>query len=201
MHLRELGVRGAYEVTPVQHPDERGTFLEWFREDELRAATGRDFGLAQANCSVSMAGVLRGLHFADVPPGQAKYVTCVAGSALDFVVDLRTGSPTFGAVATVELDTAARRAVFVPEGVGHAFLAHEDGTTVSYLCTSAYDPAREHTIDALDPELGLPLPTGREVLRSPRDEAAPTVSDMRERGLLPTWDACLASGALGGGLL
>lgn len=194
MHLRELAVRGAYEVTPVQHGDERGTFLEWFRADQVRAVTGREFALAQANCSVSAAGVLRGLHFADVPPGQAKYVTCVAGSALDFVVDLRTGSPTFGAFATVELDTAARRAVLVPEGVGHAFLALEDGTTVSYLCTSAYDPAREHTIDALDPELGLPLASVHPVLRSPRDAAAPTLQDARERGLLPTWDAFVSSG-------
>lgn len=190
MQCRELAVRDAFEITPAPHVDDRGTFLEWFRADELRRATGRGFALAQANCSVSARGVLRGLHYADVPPGQAKYVTCVSGSALDVVVDLRVGSPTYGAVATVDLDSAARRCVLVPEGVGHAFLALEDGTTVVYLCTTGYDPAREHTIDVLDPELGVPLPDlPTTVVRSPRDAAAPSLRQARSDGTLPTWES------------
>ena len=96
MQVRELQVPGAFEFTPVQHGDDRGLFLEWFKVEKLVEAIGHPMTLAQANLSVSKAGTLRGVHFADVPPGQAKYVTCPRGAALDVVVDLRVGSPTFG---------------------------------------------------------------------------------------------------------
>ena len=91
MKIRPLTIEGAYEVTPVQHSDSRGTFLEWYRFDALAAAVGHPLELAQANLSVSARDVVRGIHFADVPPGQAKYVTCVAGAVLDVVVDIRVG--------------------------------------------------------------------------------------------------------------
>ena len=86
--------------------------------------------------SVSKAGTLRGIHFADVPPGQAKYVTCPAGAVIDFIIDVRVGSPTFGAVDAVRLDTVDRRAVYLSEGFGHGFLALEDGSTLTYLCST-----------------------------------------------------------------
>jgi len=194
MNVRELTVPGAWELTPRQHTDERGVFLEWFRSATLRAATGRDLDLVQANASVSGAGVVRGVHYADVPPGQAKYVTCVAGSVLDVVVDLRVGSPTFGRWDAVRLDTAERRAVFLPEGVGHAFMALEDGSTVVYLCSSGYAPEREHGVDPTDPELGIDWPTtGRDGLPlvprfSDKDAAAPSLRAALEAGALPRLD-------------
>ena len=92
-----------------------------------------------------------------MPPSQAKYVTAVAGSLLDFIVDIRVGSPTFGQWDAVLLDTVDRRAVYLSEGLGHAFCALEDDTTVIYLCSAAYSPSREHGIHPLDPELGLGL--------------------------------------------
>src|SRR5690606_18710753 len=101
--------------------------------------------LRQANCSVSSARVLRGLHFARVPPSQAKYVTCVRGSVFDVVVDIRVGSPTFGRWDAVRLDDRDRRTIYISEGLGHAFLALEDDSTVMYLCSAQYDPQREHT--------------------------------------------------------
>ena len=104
---------------------------------------------------MSRAGTLRGVHFADVPPGQAKYVTCPRGAVLDFMVDVRVGSPTFGVVDVVRLDSEHRRAVYLPEGVGHAFLALEDDSTLTYLCSTGYAPGREHGINPLDPDLGL----------------------------------------------
>ncbi len=97
MHIEELDIEGAWVVTPQIHGDDRGAFLEWFRSDRFREATGHDLKLTQANCSVSARGTVRGIHFADVPPGQAKYVQCFAGRILDVVVDIRVGSPTFGA--------------------------------------------------------------------------------------------------------
>ena len=103
---------------------------------------------------------MRGIHFADVPPSQAKYVSAVAGSFLDFVVDLRAGSPTFGQWDSVLLDTRDRRAVYLSEGLGHAICALEDDSTVTYLCSSVYAPGREHGVHPLDPELGLVFPDG-----------------------------------------
>src|SRR5919202_5624129 len=126
MHIRELGIPGAFEVTPVPHRDERGAFLEWFRQDELAAAVGHELELAQANCSISRRGVVRGVHCAEVPPGQAKYVTCSRGAVLDVVVDLRVGSPTFGRWEGVRLDDVDRRAVYLAEGLGHGFCALSD---------------------------------------------------------------------------
>lgn len=192
MQVRELAVPGAFEFTPVQHGDERGLFLEWFKVDKLRGASGHPLQLAQANMSVSRANSLRGVHFADVPPGQAKYVTCPVGAAIDFIVDLRVGSSTFGTVDTVLLDTVDRRAVYLSEGLGHGFLALEDGTTLTYLCSTGYAPGREHGIDPLDPGLGLPLPAGVEFVLSDKDTTAPTLAEAVDGGLLPTWAACAA---------
>jgi len=190
MQVRELAVPGAFEFTPVQHGDDRGLFLEWFKIDLLRNAIGHPLELAQANLSVSKAGTLRGVHFADVPPGQAKYVSCPAGAVLDFIVDVRVGSPTFGAVDVVRLDGVDRRAVYLSEGLGHAFLALEDGSTLTYLCSTGYAPGREHGINPLDPALKLPLPADIEFVLSDKDAAAPTLAAARDVGLLPTWTAC-----------
>ena len=144
---------------PAQHGDDRGVFLEWFREDAFVEATGHSLHLAQANCSVSSAGTLRGIHFAQLPPSQAKFVTCVHGAALDVVVDLRVGSPTFGQWDSVLLDDVDRRAIYLPEGLGHAFMALEDHTVVTYLCSAPYAPGREHGVHPLDPEIGIDWPT------------------------------------------
>ena len=193
MIVRPLSVPGSLEVTPAQHGDDRGVFLEWFREDAFIEATGHALHLAQANCSVSSAGTLRGIHFAQLPPSQAKFVTCVHGAAVDVVIDLRIGSPTYGEWEAVQLDDHERRAVYLPEGLGHAFMALEDGTVVNYLCSAPYAPDREHGIHPLDPEIGITWPTtardGRPVapLLSPKDEQAPTLAQIRDRGLLPTW--------------
>jgi dTDP-4-dehydrorhamnose 3,5-epimerase len=192
--VRELAVEGALEITPVQHDDDRGVFLEWFREDAFAAATGHSFRLAQANCSVSRAGTVRGIHFAQLPPSQAKFVTCVHGAALDVVIDLREGSPTFGQWDSVHLDDRDRRAIYLPEGLGHAFMALSDGTVVNYLCSAPYAPEREHAIHPLDPELAIAWPTqgvdGSPLtpLLSPKDDAAPGLAEVRRRGLLATYE-------------
>lgn len=191
MDYRELKIAGAWEITPKQFGDDRGVFLEWFKQATFTEETGRELDLAQANCSVSAAGVLRGIHYADVPPGQAKYVTCVSGSVLDVVVDLRVGSPTFGQWDSVLLDTVDRRAIFLSEGLGHGFLALEDHSTVMYLCSTGYDPAREHEVHPLDPAIGIEWPTvehgGRrlEYELSAKDRVAPTLADARAAGRLP----------------
>ncbi|MGB3355011.1 MAG: dTDP-4-dehydrorhamnose 3,5-epimerase [Mycobacterium sp.] len=187
MNVRELAVPGAWEVTPVVHTDTRGAFFEWFTDPGFTAFAGHRFDLRQANCSVSQAGVLRGLHFADVPPGQAKYVTCVRGAVFDVAVDLRVGSPTFGRWDAVTLDDSSRRSVYLSEGLGHAFLALEDDSTVMYLCSTGYDPAREHTVNPLDPALDIAWPLAdSDLILSERDRTAPTFAQALDDGLLPT---------------
>ncbi len=198
MEIRELKVGDAYEVTPKILGDSRGAFLEWFRADRLQEATGRRLDLRQANASISSAGAIRGVHFADVPPSQAKYVTCPKGALLDVVVDIRVGSPTFGAWDAVLLDDVDRRGVFVSEGLGHAFMALEDDTMISYLCTAPYTPAREHGVHPLDPAIGIEWPTtgrdGAELapLLSAKDAEAPNLDEAAAQGLLPTYDAVQA---------
>ena len=183
---------GSFEVTPHQLHDERGTFLEWYRWDALEQAVGHPLRLAQANCSVSSSGVMRGIHYADVPPGQAKYVTCARGTVLDAVVDIRVGSPTFGSWDLVRLDEDTRRAVYVCEGLGHAFIALTRGATVVYLCSEVHHPERERRISALDAEIGIAWPRNPRPVLSRTDASAPGLSEAAERGLLPRWTDCVA---------
>lgn len=189
MTARELAVPGAWEITHQLHSDSRGALFEWFTDSDFTAMTGHRFDLRQVNCSVSAAGVLRGVHFAAVPPSQAKYVTCVHGRVLDVVVDIRVGSPTFGRWDAVMLDDRERKSTYIAEGLGHAFLALEDNSTVMYLCSARYNPDREYTVSALDPELAIDWPIAAEALvLSDRDRQAPTLGEARAQGLLPTWD-------------
>jgi dTDP-4-dehydrorhamnose 3,5-epimerase len=186
MKIRPLSIEGAFEVTPVQHHDPRGTFLEWYRFDALAAAVGHPLDLAQANLSVSARGTIRGIHFADVPPGQAKYVTCVAGAVLDVVVDIRTGSPTYGRWEAIRLDDEDRRAVYLAEGLGHGLCALSGRATVAYLCSSTYRPGHEHGIDPLDPALGITWPVATPLL-SEKDSTAPSLAGAAAAGLLPQY--------------
>jgi len=190
VQIRELSVPDAYEITPVQHRDDRGVFLEWYRFDRLEEAVGHSLNLRQGNTSVSRRGSVRGIHFAEIPPSQAKYVTCTRGAVLDYAIDIRTGSPTFGTWDTVLLDDVDRRAIYVAEGLGHCFVALSDDATVSYLVTDVYNPTREHGINPLDPEIALDFPLGaHELLLSPKDTDAPGLSEARDQGLLPDYAA------------
>ncbi|WP_346534444.1 dTDP-4-dehydrorhamnose 3,5-epimerase [Micromonospora sp. DPT] len=191
MKIRQLGIEGAWEISPQQHGDPRGLFMEWYRFDRLAEAVGHPLRLAQANLSVSARGVVRGIHFADVPPGQAKYVTCVRGAVLDVIVDLRVGSPTFGRWEGVRLDDVDRRAVYLSEGLGHGFCALTDNATLSYLCSTTYNPTGEHAVHPLDADLAIEWPAEAPQL-SARDAAAPTLAQARESGLLPEYEACRA---------
>ncbi|WP_306744702.1 dTDP-4-dehydrorhamnose 3,5-epimerase family protein [Saccharothrix yanglingensis] len=192
MKARGLAVDGAFEFTPNTFPDDRGLFTSPFQEAAFTEATGhRLFTPAQTNHSRSRAGVVRGVHFTTTPPGCAKYVYCPRGAALDFVVDLRVGSPTFGQWDVVRVDPVDFRAVYFPVGLGHAFVALEDDTVMSYLVSSAYVAEHELAVHPLDPALGLELPDGLEPLLSDRDTVAPTLAEAEAAGLLPRYEECL----------
>ncbi|WP_440069926.1 dTDP-4-dehydrorhamnose 3,5-epimerase [Streptosporangium sp. OZ121] len=188
--MRSLGIEGAWVFEPKVFLDDRGGFHEWFRLEAFRETTGQTLALSQANYSVSRRGALRGVHFADVPPSQAKYIKCVKGAVFDVVVDIRVGSPTFGQWESVILDDEDHRAVYVSEGLGHAFMALTDDAIVVYLCSEGYAPGREHGIDPLDPELGIEWPSGVAPLLSDKDAKAPTLAEARRQGLLPAYEEC-----------
>lgn len=192
MKIAPLGIAGAWQVHPVQHPDDRGVFLEWLRQDLLAEHIGHPLDVRQANCSTSRRGALRGVHFAEIPPGQAKYVTCVKGTVFDVVVDVRVGSPTYGAWEGILLDDVDRAAVYLAEGLGHGFMALSDDATVAYLCSAPYAPGREHGVHPLDPEVGIDWPlvgsdgAGLEPILSPKDASLPSLREAETAGLLPT---------------
>ena len=183
-------IEGSWVFTPNQHTDDRGVFLESFKESVLTDTVGHSFDLKQMNISVSHKGTVRGIHFADVPPGQAKYVQCFYGAILDVVVDIRVGSPTFGKWEAVELDAVTRKGLYVAEGLGHAFCALTESVTVGYMCSAPYAPTREHGINPLDPSLRLPWPSIGTSVLSPRDAGAPTLAEAADSGLLPSFAEC-----------
>lgn len=191
VETRALSIEGAFEFTPVVHVDDRGAFAEHFRHEPLEEAIGHAFVLRQANTSVSRRGTVRGIHYAAVPPGQAKYVSAQRGAFLDYVVDLRVGSPTFARWDTVRLDDVERRAVYLSEGLGHVLVALSDDATATYFVSEVYDPTGEFTISPLDPDIGLVFPDEvAPAVMSPRDTAAPSLAEARERGLLPDYETC-----------
>jgi dTDP-4-dehydrorhamnose 3,5-epimerase len=186
-----LKVPGAFRVLPKRFGDDRGYFQENFKLSAIGEKLGIEFMVRQVNQSMSAAGVVRGIHWADVPPGQGKYVTVQRGAILDFVVDLRTESPTFGQWDFAELSAANGAAMLIGNGIGHAFLSLEDNTVVTYLCTQEYNPTGERSLNPLDQTVGIDFAAFAAergiggISLSPKDEAADGLARFIELGLLP----------------
>jgi len=170
IEARALSIEGAWLFSPPRFDDERGLFVAPYQGPAFAEALGAPLSVAQVNHSVSRRGVIRGVHFADVPPGQAKYVYCAHGALVDVVVDVRVGSPTYGRHEAIRLEASDYRAVYLSEGLGHAFYALRDHTVAVYLCSTPYNPASERTVSPLDPRLGLPWPVGVEPVLSAKDQ-------------------------------
>jgi dTDP-4-dehydrorhamnose 3,5-epimerase len=190
MSFTPLKIEGSWVFTPVKFPDERGSFHEVFKLPLLAETLGFGFEVKQVNQSVSKAGVVRGIHWADVPPGQAKYVFCSKGSMWDLVVDIRVGSPTFGQFDGEILSAENGTCVLIREGLGHVFLSLEDDTVVNYLCSEPFSPKTEHGINPLDPDLGIPFGSiwdKSEFEVSEKDLNSMSFREMQNRGALPTF--------------
>ncbi|MFI0742311.1 dTDP-4-dehydrorhamnose 3,5-epimerase family protein [Streptomyces sp. NPDC021100] len=186
MDVRELRIAGAFHCVPDNFPDERGHLASPFQEEPFVKATGHGlFPIRQTNHSRSRRGVVRGVHYTTTPPGGAKYVHCSQGRALDIVVDIRVGSPTFGVWESVVLTAEHPSAVYLPVGLGHAFVALED-TVMTYLLSVPYTAAHEQAVSVHDPALNLPVPTEDAIL-SERDRVALTLDESAERGMLPDY--------------
>ena len=186
MKLTPLGIDGAWLSESPVWSDDRGFFREWFKSEEVKAATGREFGIEQANVSLSSAGTLRGIHYSIAPRGQAKWITCVTGSIQDVVVDIRPDSKTFGKWIDVELKGDSGKAVLISEGLGHGFLALEDNTAVAYLVSTPFSPTDEFEINPLDEEIGINWGMDSSSLKiSEKDKISPTLAERISEGRLP----------------
>lgn len=190
MSFTPLSIQGSWVFTPQKFEDERGSFHEVFKLSAISETLGFDFQVKQVNQSVSKAGVIRGIHWADVPPGQAKYVFCPRGSIWDIVVDIRVGSPTFGKWDADVISEQNGKAVLIKEGLGHVFLTLEENTVVNYLCSEPYNPGAEHEINPLDEKIGIPFAdkwSASEFLTSPKDTNAYSLAEANVIGLLPKY--------------
>jgi dTDP-4-dehydrorhamnose 3,5-epimerase len=186
MELTPLGIEGVWLAESPVWSDDRGFFREWFKSEDVHAATGINFSIQQANISQSQRGVIRGIHYSLAPQGQGKWVTCVSGSIRDVIVDIRPSSPTFGKSIHVDLDGQDGKAVLIGTGLGHGFASLADSSTIAYLLSSPYSPAEEFEINPLDPALGITWGVDfSEVSLSDKDKNAPLLSDKLTNGLLP----------------
>jgi dTDP-4-dehydrorhamnose 3,5-epimerase len=156
MRRVDLPLAGLCMLEPPQHADARGTFFEAWNNHALEEA-GIAAHFVQENQSRSLRGVLRGLHY-QMPQAQGKLVRVLAGEMYDVVVDLRRSSPTFGRWHGLALSAHSRRALWVPAGFAHGFLALSEAVDVLYTVTSYYAPAAEHTLAWDDPALAIPWP-------------------------------------------
>ena len=191
MPFTPMSIAGAFIFEASKFADSRGHFQENFKLSQFADELGIGFTVKQVNQSVSAKGVIRGIHFADNPPGQAKYVNCPKGKVWDVVVDLRQKSPTFGKWQGVELSETNGKSVFIAEGLGHAFLSLEDDSVVSYLCSEEYSPTTERQINPLDQDLaigflaaGAPFGVKNFVL-SEKDGLAPSFGQAQATNILP----------------
>jgi dTDP-4-dehydrorhamnose 3,5-epimerase len=179
VEIVQTSLPGLVAIEPAVHGDERGFFIETYREQwHEPAGIPAQEHFVQDNHSRSGRGVVRGLHF-QVGAGVAKLVRCARGKILDVGVDLRAGSPTYGQWAAVELDDEAMRELYVPVGFAHGFCVLSETADVIYKQTGYYNGELERGIAHDDPEIGIewPLPSS-ELIVSDRDAAAPRLSEI-----------------------
>ena len=187
MKLTPLSIDGVWLAESPVWSDDRGYFREWFKSEDVKAATGQNFGIEQANISLSSAGTLRGIHYSIAPRGQAKWITCVSGSIQDVIVDIRPDSKTFGQWIDVELKGDSGKAILISEGLGHGFLALEDNTAVAYLVSTPFSPTDEFEITPLDEKIGIKWGMDLTSLKiSEKDKIAPSLATRLNQDQLPS---------------
>ena len=159
MHVRRTRIPDVVVVVPTVFGDARGFFFESFNRRHLEAALGRTLDFVQDNHSLSTRGVLRGLHYQLAKP-QGKLLRVLRGEVFDVAVDLRRGSPTFGAWAGETLSAENKRQLWIPEGFAHGFLVLSEEAEVLYKTTEYWHPEHERCIRWDDTDLAIAWPTG-----------------------------------------
>jgi dTDP-4-dehydrorhamnose 3,5-epimerase len=189
MKAQPLKISGSWKIEFQKFDDNRGFFYESFKEEDFKKLIGRNLNIKQTNTSSSSKGSVRGIHYALVPPSQAKLVQCQRGSIKDYLIDIRVGSPTFGQFEEIELNENSASAVFIEEGLAHAFVALENQTVVTYFVTEKYNPEREKGINPFDKTLNVKWPD-LELILSEKDKQAISLDEAKIQGLLPSFDEC-----------
>ena len=189
MKAHPLKISGSWKIEFQKFEDNRGFFYESFKAEEFPKLIGRNFDIKQTNTSSSSKGSVRGVHYALVPPSQAKLVQCQRGSIKDYVIDIRIGSPTFGQFEAIDLDEKSANAIFIEEGLAHAFVALENNTIVTYYVSEKYNPEREKGINPFDKTLNILWPE-IDLILSEKDKAAISLEQAKSQGILITYDEC-----------
>ena len=176
MEYKELALPGVYLLTPRVFGDDRGFFMETWRESEFSARIGKPVQFVQDNHSRSVQGVLRGLHYQIRQP-QGKLVRCVRGEIFDVAVDLRRNSPTFGRWVGEILSEENRHSMWVPPGFAHGFYVMSEVAEFLYKCTDYYAPEFERALRWDDPDIGVDWPVAGTPRLSPKDATAMLLND------------------------
>lgn len=181
MNFRQTELDDVYIVEPDIYRDERGYFLETYRElylDDL----GVEIKFVQDNFSLSVKNVVRGLHYQKAESSQYKLIMVCSGEILDVVVDLRRSSSTFGRHVSLLLNDQSHKMVLVPDGFAHGFSVLSDEASVYYKCSTYYNPQMERGVHWNDPELGIDWKVTDPVI-SEKDRSQPLLKELKEKDL------------------
>jgi dTDP-4-dehydrorhamnose 3,5-epimerase len=184
MEFRQTEINGVWITQTNIHKDERGTFQECSKFIPSFNATSQRFEVAQTNSSKSKKGVVRGMHFSLEPTGQWKWITCLSGSILDVVVDIRVNSPTYSKIFQMELNSENGIGVLIQANLAHGFQATQSESMVVYSLSSEYNPELEYGINPLDVDLNIQWPVS-EMIISSKDSIAPSLKQLKRIGKLP----------------
>ena len=190
MKCEKLPIAGSWIIDLPTFPDERGHFQEFYKFSGIRESLKVEFDVCQSNVSLSKRGVFRGMHFSLDPKGQEKIISCFFGSIIDVIVDTRINSPTFGHTLSIELNQSSQKAIYLPAGIGHGFLALNDYTLVNYLVSAEYNPSKEITFSAFNSELVLDIPE-MDYIQSEKDFKAVSFAELKATGQLPIYSGGL----------
>ena len=178
MDYKKTEIAGVYIIQPKVFKDNRGYFMETFRQSDFDAGIGRHVEFIQDNESKSSRGVLRGLHYQKGEASQAKLVRVIKGRVVDVAVDIRRSSKTFGRYVMVELSEENKTQFFIPRGFAHGFLVLSDEAIFTYKVDNAYAPQQEASIRYDDPDIAIEWPMDMaEVITSEKDMNARWLRD------------------------
>ena len=181
MKFTPLAIPDIILVEPNLHADDRGYFLETFRQDLFNDAIGSKVNFVQENESKSLKGVLRGLHYQVSPFSQSKLVRVIDGSVLDIALDIRRSSPTFGHHVAIQLSSANKKQLFIPKGFAHGFIVLSDTATFAYKVDSFYAPEYERSIAFDDKDLKIDWQLSADILKlSKKDQNSPRLSNAKD---------------------
>ena len=181
MKFTPLAIPDIILVEPNLHADDRGYFLEAFRQDLFNDAIGSKVNFVQENESKSLKGVLRGLHYQVSPFSQSKLVRVIDGSVLDIALDIRRSSPTFGHHVAIQLSSANKKQLFIPKGFAHGFVVLSDSATITYKVDCFYAPEYERSIAFDDKDLKIDWQLSSDILKlSNKDQNSPRLSNAKD---------------------